>query len=246
MAHAHVNPIQLQKFLKGLDYPVRKEDLIARAAELGADQNVCDTLKELPDEVYEAPIDVSEAVGRLNEEEAGRRPAKEHAKGGDHAKERDHAREREHAATRRHTGSNEFLIEAMEDNKAEVKVCQLALGKSANEDVKAFAQSMIDEHGKMAHEMEQLCKKKNLQTPRDIRREQKMTVDELSSLSGAVFEQRWIQYNIDTHERDVKVFRHYAEEETDHDIRDMAKRGAEILSRHLKMAHDLGKKLAKA
>lgn len=232
MAQAHVNPIQLQKFLKGLDYPVKKADLIARAESLGADENVCQTLRDLPDEVYQAPVDVSEAVGRLNEEHGA---GKEQERAPVHGKER----------TPRHTGSNEFLIEAMQDNKAEVKACQLAMGKSGNADLKAFAQTMLDDHGKMGHEMEQLARKKHLEVPREIRREQKMTVDELSGLDGNVFEQRWIQYNIDVHERDVKVFRHWAEEEHDRDIQDMAKRGAEMLSRHLKMAHDLGKKLAK-
>ena len=48
------------------------------------------------------------------------------------------------------------------------------------------------------------------------------------------------------HERDVKVFRHYAEAEGDSDIKALAKRAAEMMSQHLKMAHDLGKKLAKA
>jgi predicted outer membrane protein len=73
-----------------------------------------------------------------------------------------------------------------------------------------------------------------------------MTVDELSALNGRDFEQRWIQYNIDVHERDIKVFRHYAQDESDRDIAAMAKKHGDTLGKHLKAAHDLGKKLAKA
>ena len=235
---AHVNPIQVQKYLKGVDYPAKKDDLLAQAQSLGADDNVRQTLERLPDEEFQTPAEVSQAIGDL-EEGPGEPGRKAQAKEGKQEKQ-------EKQEKPRHTGTNEFLVEAMQDTRAEIKTCQLALKKSENEDVKAFAQMMLDEHGKFGHELEQLAKKKGLDVPRDIRREQKMTVDELSGTDGGVFEQRWIQYNIDVHERDVKVFRHYSEAEGDSDIKALAKRASEMMSQHLKMAHDLGKKLAKA
>ena len=61
-----VNPIQLQKFLKGMDYPASKEDLIAHAKQHGADENVCSTLEQLPnDKEFETPAAVSKAVGEV-------------------------------------------------------------------------------------------------------------------------------------------------------------------------------------
>lgn len=60
---AKVNPIQLQKHLKGLDYPASKQDIINHAKQQGADENAIAVLEQLPDEEYEAPTDVSEAVG---------------------------------------------------------------------------------------------------------------------------------------------------------------------------------------
>lgn len=129
---------------------------------------------------------------------------------------------------------------------AEVKICEMAMEKSKNPDVKHFAQKMIDEHGRMSRDMEKLATDKKLEVPRAIRREQQMTVDELSGVEGAVFEQRWIQYEIDVHERDIKVFTHYADTEPDPDIKKMAKDGVRMFGDHLKRAHDVGKKLARA
>jgi predicted outer membrane protein len=277
---AHVNPIQVQKFLKGVDYPASKKELLDKAMSMGADENVRASLEQLPDEEFQTPADVSQAFGRLPDDdkgEAGRArqqaqpesagqkaqpkgEPKEHAadRAKEHAADRtkEHAAERtkEHAADRakdqphgqqRYTGSNEFLIEAMQDTMAEIRICEIAIEKSANEDVKAFARMMIDEHGRMARELEMLAEQKKLNVPPKIRPEQEMTVKELSSVSGRDFEQRWIQYNIDVHERDVKVFRHYAGEEQDADIRKMAENAATMMSHHLKKAHELGKKLAK-
>jgi predicted outer membrane protein len=278
---AHINPIQLQKFLKGVDYPADKNELMERARSLGADENVMATLENLQDESFQTPADVSQAVGRLDEEDQQRggrgqaprqeakrdqkqearpeapRDQKQEARGAQrdqkqearHDAPRDQKPERSHGATARqpsYTGSNEFLIEAMQDTMAEIQICELALEKSQNHDVKVFSQKMIDEHGQMGRDMEQLATQKKLDVPREIRPEQEMTVDELSSLDGHNFEQRWIQYNIDVHERDIKVFSHYAGEEPDPDIRKMAETGVKMLRHHLKMAHDVGKKLAKA
>jgi hypothetical protein len=62
----HVNPIQLQKYLKGVDYPASREALLANAKKMGADENVFSSLKQLPDEDFETPADVSEAIGKLS------------------------------------------------------------------------------------------------------------------------------------------------------------------------------------
>lgn len=56
------NPIQIQKFLGGVDYPADREQLLRVARESGADQPVLDALEAIPDRSYDAPTAVSEAV----------------------------------------------------------------------------------------------------------------------------------------------------------------------------------------
>jgi hypothetical protein len=58
------NPIQLQKYLGGVDYPTDKKTLIERAKERGADDDVIRTLRSLPVDRFNSPNDVSEALGR--------------------------------------------------------------------------------------------------------------------------------------------------------------------------------------
>ncbi len=45
-----------------MDYPASKEDLISHAKQNGADENAIPALEALPDEEYETPTDVSEAM----------------------------------------------------------------------------------------------------------------------------------------------------------------------------------------
>ncbi|MCC2660586.1 MAG: hypothetical protein K0R37_1360 [Arthrobacter sp.] len=56
------NPIQIQKFLGGIDYPATRDALIERAQESGADGNVISALENLPDKEYDSPTAVSSAI----------------------------------------------------------------------------------------------------------------------------------------------------------------------------------------
>lgn len=62
---AKVNPVQLQKHLKGVRYPARKQDLIEHAKQLGADEKSISALEQLPNEEFATPTEVSQAVGAL-------------------------------------------------------------------------------------------------------------------------------------------------------------------------------------
>jgi hypothetical protein len=60
------NPTQIQKFLKGVDYPVTKQDLLEMAQDEGADENVLNALQQIPDREYSSPVAVSKEVGKLS------------------------------------------------------------------------------------------------------------------------------------------------------------------------------------
>jgi len=56
------NPIQMQKYLSGVDYPVSKDDLVAAATEQGAPDDVLDALRALEGDSFDAPTAVSKGV----------------------------------------------------------------------------------------------------------------------------------------------------------------------------------------
>lgn len=61
------NPIQVQKFLKGIDYPCQKEDLIKHAKKNGADELVISTLNKIKEDEFETSADVSKAIGNIED-----------------------------------------------------------------------------------------------------------------------------------------------------------------------------------
>lgn len=59
------NPIEVQKYLKHVDYPATKDDLVNEAEEEGADVKVIHTLRDLPKDKFSNPTDVSRAIGDI-------------------------------------------------------------------------------------------------------------------------------------------------------------------------------------
>lgn len=55
------NPVQMQKFLGGVDYPCSRDDLVQYARSNGAPDDVLQQLQELPEQTYNGPDDVSGA-----------------------------------------------------------------------------------------------------------------------------------------------------------------------------------------
>ncbi|HXK61983.1 MAG TPA: DUF2795 domain-containing protein [Acidobacteriota bacterium] len=65
MPKTKVNPIQLQKYLKGIDYPVRQQQIIQTARQNKADANIIETLEQLPDREYANPAEISKEIGKM-------------------------------------------------------------------------------------------------------------------------------------------------------------------------------------
>ncbi|WP_244818084.1 DUF2795 domain-containing protein [Caballeronia sp. Lep1P3] len=56
--------IDMQKALKGIDYPANKQTLLDTARSNGASEEITNALDALPDQDFESPAAVSKAVGQ--------------------------------------------------------------------------------------------------------------------------------------------------------------------------------------
>lgn len=64
-----LNPIQLEKYLVGVDYPVKKADLIIQARKNGANQEALETLQHLPERSYVSPTEISKSVSGVKQKD---------------------------------------------------------------------------------------------------------------------------------------------------------------------------------
>ncbi|KQQ07898.1 MULTISPECIES: DUF2795 domain-containing protein [Rathayibacter] len=59
------NPIQIQKYLSGIDYPASKDTIVETAEKENAPSDVLDALRAIPEGDYDAPTAVSSAVSNV-------------------------------------------------------------------------------------------------------------------------------------------------------------------------------------
>jgi hypothetical protein len=57
-----VNPIELQKHLKGVDYPASRDDLVSAAESNGAPSEVVEALRSTSKDSFDGPTAVTEAL----------------------------------------------------------------------------------------------------------------------------------------------------------------------------------------
>ena len=59
-----MNPIEVQKHLKGMSYPASKDDLVSTAESNGADEELLEQLRGMSADEFSGPDDVMEALKR--------------------------------------------------------------------------------------------------------------------------------------------------------------------------------------
>jgi hypothetical protein len=63
---AQANPMQVEKYLRGINYPVSKADLIKYARQQGADESIRALLEKMPNQTFDSPASVSKAVAQAS------------------------------------------------------------------------------------------------------------------------------------------------------------------------------------
>lgn len=63
---AHVNPVEVEKSIKGINFPAKKQELVKHAQEHGANREVIDTIEHLPKDNFNNAADVAKAVGEMD------------------------------------------------------------------------------------------------------------------------------------------------------------------------------------
>jgi Protein of unknown function (DUF2795) len=62
------SPANIQKYLKGQNYPARKDDLVRTAQDNNAPKDVLDVIKHLPEDNFGGPQDVMKACGEESDQ----------------------------------------------------------------------------------------------------------------------------------------------------------------------------------
>jgi len=136
----------------------------------------------------------------------------------------------------------EFLKKANQGSVDEIDLAQLALKKSSDDDVKAFAQKMIDDHGKLLDDMKPFDMQAGVSIPEHPDAAGEATKLKLDVLTGKTFDKAYIKAMVEDHHKDLEAF--IAEEKATSypAFKDAVGKGEKVVHEHLEMIDQMAKK----
>ena len=141
----------------------------------------------------------------------------------------------------------QFVTKAVQAGKAEVAAGQLATSKSSSDDVKKFAQHMVDDHTKAGAELEQIAQSKGLTVPSDTDSAHKKLAKRLDAAQGADFDRLYAkEAGVKDHSGAVKLFEDEAKNGKDPDLKAFAAKTLPTIKDHYEMAKNLAGSLKKS
>jgi putative membrane protein len=131
-----------------------------------------------------------------------------------------------------------FVKTAAQDGMTEVALGKLALSKSSNNDVKQFAQKMVQDHGQADQQLASLAQSKGLTVPTTLDAKHAAMVKALGAKSGAAFDSSYAAHMAKGHTKAVALFQ-AASKSSDPDVAAFAQKTLPTLQEHKQLADNL-------
>ncbi len=139
-----------------------------------------------------------------------------------------------------------MLMSMAQANMAEIEMGRMAQNKSQNEQVKNFAQQMIDDHSKALDDVRQLAQERGLTLSNDLDRANRAKANRLAALSGDAFDQAYMaQAGVADHKKNHSHLRSTQSRARDPELKALAARTLPIVDQHLNSAQQLHKNTAR-
>jgi putative membrane protein len=134
-----------------------------------------------------------------------------------------------------------FVKKAMQGGMAEIQLAQMTLQKTNSDQVKQFAQRMIDDHTKMNDQLKPVAQQLGVDVPGQVSKKDRATMAKLQALSGPAYDQAYIKDMVNDHKQDLSDFQMEASSGQDQTVKDAASQGSKVIAQHLQMAQQMAK-----
>jgi putative membrane protein len=135
-----------------------------------------------------------------------------------------------------------YFQDIAQANLAEIEAGKLAQKKASAEEVKKFAQHMVDDHGKMLKEQQTLAKSKGVSMPKQPKKEDQSALKKLEGASGGEFDRAYMEQMVKDHEKALKLAQDAAKNAKDRELKQAAEKAVPEIQKHLDMAKQIAAK----
>jgi len=143
-------------------------------------------------------------------------------------------------ATRRDFDDRDFVLKAASSGMHEIALGKLALKRSSDEKVKAFAERMVRDHGKANEKLNLAATELGIQIgEKSVTPDHQKHIEHVREMKGENFDREYIRHMVKDHEEDVALFRRASAEAKVKAVAAFAKDTLPALQEHLKLAKEL-------
>jgi putative membrane protein len=137
--------------------------------------------------------------------------------------------------------AQEFVMMAASSDMFEIQSSTIALEKAQSEEVKEFAQQMIDDHTKASTELKAAVEssEKDLEVPESMLEKHQEQVEALNSASGSAFDAAYLEAQTAAHEEAVALMTSYAKGGEEAELKAHAAKAQPIVEMHLEHVQKL-------
>ena len=130
----------------------------------------------------------------------------------------------------------EFVLDAAKGGMAEVELGRLAVEHAKNDEVKKFAQRMVDDHTKAGDQLKSIAESKGIKLPSEMEAKDRALMNRLQKLNGAAFDRAYMQAMVSDHVEAVSEFKKEANGGRDPQVKSFASTTLPTLEEHLQHA----------
>jgi putative membrane protein len=134
-----------------------------------------------------------------------------------------------------------FVKKALEGNIGEIEMGKLALQKSNDDQVKQFAQRMVDDHGKMQDQLKPAAEQMGVKVPDGPSKGQMKSMDKMKALSGDAFDQAYIKDMVKDHKGDDSDFKMEAQSTQNPQLKQLVMQSDQTIESHLQQIEQIAK-----
>lgn len=137
-----------------------------------------------------------------------------------------------------------FLKTVAARQQSEIELSELAMARAGSDQVKHFAERMIQDHTKASQELHALISTLGAALPHDAPRSLTQQKGKLSGLSGAAFDRAYLRHQIADHKKNVSEFAATSKKLKNPQVREWAFATLPVLKEHFLLAKGLAAKSA--
>jgi putative membrane protein len=139
----------------------------------------------------------------------------------------------------------DFIEDAGQGGLLEVKLGQLVVKQGSSDEVKRFAQRMVDDHTKLNARLAETARQVGATAPQELDKKRQDQYDKMAQLSGPKLDEEYMSRTLSEHKDDVKAFQKEAKDGKDAAVRTFAAGALPLLEEHLNLVRQLHDRLQK-